>query len=54
MDKQTIITKLKAHAEYLRKTRVPVGEAEVVDRLVACAASLDNLANELAAEETKE
>lgn len=47
MNKETIITKLKTHAEYLRKTRVPAGEIEVVERLNNCAISLEKFAEEL-------
>ena len=51
MDKETIITKLAAHAEYLRKTRVPAGEIEVVERLNKCAMSLEKFAEELVKED---
>ena len=54
MDNKTISNKLKAYADFLRKTRVQIGEVETIERLNACANSLDKMANELAEEESKE
>lgn len=51
MDKQKIVGELKAYAEYLRRTRLPVGEKEAVERLLNCSICLDKLAKELEAEE---
>lgn len=53
MDNQTISNKLKAYADFLRRTRIQIGEVETIERLNACAVSLENMAKELA-EETKE
>lgn len=51
MDKQTLINELKAHAEYLRKMRLPVGEKEAIEHALRCALSLENLAKELEKDE---
>lgn len=53
MDNQTISNKLRAYADFLRKTRVPIGEVDVIERLNACANSLDSMAKEVL-DETKE
>lgn len=50
MDKQKIAEELKAYAEYLRRTRLPVGEKEAVERLLNCSICLDKLAKELEAD----
>lgn len=53
MDKQSISNKLKAYADFLRKTRIAVCELEAIERINGCANSLDNMAKELL-DETKE
>lgn len=52
MDNQTISQKLRAYADFLRKTRVPIGEVDVIERLNACANSLDSMAKEIAESES--
>lgn len=52
MDKQKAISELKAYAEYLRRTRLPIGEKESIERLLNCAMCLDGLAKELGEDET--
>ena len=53
MDKQTISNKLKAYADFLRKTRMAVCELEAIERINGCANSLENMAKELLEEETE-
>lgn len=52
MDNQKIASELKAYAEYLRRTRLPVGEKEAIERLLNCALCIEKLAKELEANET--
>lgn len=52
MDKQKAISELKACAEYLRCTRLPIGEREAIERLLSCAAYLDRIAKGLEEYET--
>jgi len=52
MDKQKTANELKAYAEYLRRTHLPVGEKEAIERLLNCALCLDKLAKELEEDET--
>ena len=52
MDKQKTISELNAYAEYLRRTRLPVGEKEAIERLLNCAICIEKLAKELEADET--
>lgn len=52
MDKQKVSNELKAYAEYLRRTRLPVGEKEAIERVINCALCLDKLAKELEEDET--
>lgn len=52
MDKQTLSNELKAHADYLRRMRLPVGETEAIEHTLRCALSLEKLAKELAENET--
>lgn len=47
MDKQEIVSKLKAHVEYLRRIRLPIGEDEACFQIRACAKSLEEFAKEL-------
>lgn len=51
MDKQKTVNELKAYAEYLRRTHLPVGEREAIERLLNCALCLDKLAKELEEDE---
>lgn len=51
MDKQKIINELKAHAEYLRKMRLPVGEKEAIEHALRCSVSLERLSKELEEDE---
>lgn len=51
MDVQKIADELKAYAEYLRRTRLPVGEKEAVERLLNCSFCLEKLAKELESNE---
>lgn len=53
MDKQTISNKLKAYADFLRKTRMAVCELEAIERINGCANSLENMAKELLEAETE-
>lgn len=51
MDKQKMVNELKAYAEYLRRTRLPAGEKEAIERILNCSICLDKLANELEEDE---
>lgn len=51
MDKQMISNRLKAYADFLRKTRLALGELEAIERLNGCANSLEQMAKELLEEE---
>ncbi len=53
MDKQTISNKLKAYADFLRKTRMAICELEAIERINGCANSLEHMAKELREEETE-
>ena len=52
MDKQKTVNELKAYAEFLRRTRLPVSEKEAIERLLNCAFCLEKLAKELENDET--
>lgn len=47
MDKTKIITKLHAIADHIRGTRIPIGEKTAIERLLGCAETLDDMAEEL-------
>ncbi|MBP3647187.1 MAG: hypothetical protein J6K55_12280 [Clostridia bacterium] len=47
MEPKTVITKLHAIADYIRGARIPIGEKEAIERLLGCAAMLDDMAEEL-------
>lgn len=47
MDNQKTVAELKAYAEYLRRTRLPVGEKEAIERVLNCAFCLEKLAKEI-------
>ncbi len=51
MDKQKTVNELKAYAEFLRRTRLPVSEKEAIERLLNCAFCLEKLAKEIEADE---
>lgn len=51
MDNQKTVAELRAYAEYLRRTRLPVGEKEAIERLLNCSLRLDKLAKELQEDE---
>lgn len=42
---------VRAHAEYLRKTYLPIGEKAAIERVLSCAASLEKLAKEMETDE---
>lgn len=46
MDQQTI-AKIRACAQYLRETRLPIGELEAIDRLLGCVQTLETIAKEM-------
>ena len=54
MDKQAMITQLKAHADFLRVTQfnMPLREVGAINHVLKCAASLEILAKELENDET--
>lgn len=47
MEPKTIITKLHAIADHIRGTRIPIGEKAAIERLLGCAETLDDMAEEL-------
>lgn len=47
MDAEKVVSNLKAYAEYLRRTRLPVGEKEAIERVLNCAFCLEKLAKEI-------
>ncbi|MBR5874485.1 MAG: hypothetical protein IKY90_07135 [Oscillospiraceae bacterium] len=51
MCKQETAKELKAYAEYLRRTRLPVGEKEAIERILNCSVCLEKLAKELEEDE---
>ena len=44
MNHNEIIQKLRAVAEYLKEVRVPVGEKDIIERILTAAAMLENMA----------
>lgn len=49
-----MITELRAVADYIRETRIPMGELEAIKRLLGCAETLDGLAGRMEAALAKE
>ena len=47
MDQTTIISKIQSVSEYLKATRIPIGETEAIKRILGCVTTLENLAEEL-------
>lgn len=47
MDKQAIADRLRAHAGFLKKLRLPIAEKEAIEQALTCAVSLEKLAKEL-------
>lgn len=54
MDHVIIVNKLRTAAEYLKGTRICIGEKDAIERLLGCALALENLAADIEAEEVKE
>ena len=52
MDKKKLITRIQAHAAYLRQTRLSLGEVDAINHILKCADSLDIIAKELGEDET--
>lgn len=52
MDKTKIISNLQGVAEYLKATKIPVGELEAIKRILGCVSTLENLVEELKNDET--
>lgn len=52
MDKTKIMNSLQSVAEYLKSTKIPVGELEAIKRILGCVSTLENLAEELKNDET--
>lgn len=52
MDKTKIISNLQSVAEYLKATKIPVGELDAIKRILGCVSTLENLAEELKNDET--
>lgn len=50
MKNTTTANRLRDAAAYLKETRVPVGEKNVIERLLSCALALENMAAELETE----
>ena len=48
MDK-SMITELKAVSNYIRETRIQLGELEAIKRLLGCAETLDAMADRMEA-----
>lgn len=53
MDKKQIIKKIRAIAQFLKNTHAPVGEKELIERILTGAVSLEALAKDLEAEEAE-
>ena len=51
MDRTEITGKLRAAAAFLKETRVPIGEKAIIERMLGCAVTLENMAAALAAEQ---
>lgn len=47
MDKSRIITQVQSVAEYLKSTKIPIGETDAIKRILGCVTTLENLAEEL-------
>lgn len=52
MDKQAVSHQLQVYAVLLKKTRLPADELEAAGHIVNCALKLEQLAKEIAADET--
>lgn len=51
MDCTEITGKLRAAAAYLKETRVPIGEKTIIERMLGCAVTLENMAADIEAEQ---
>lgn len=47
MDKSNIVTKLQSVSEYLKATKIQVGELEAIKRILGCVTILEKLAEEI-------
>jgi hypothetical protein len=52
MDKSNIVTKLQSVSEYLKATKIPVGETDAIKRILGCVSILEKLAVEIQNSET--
>lgn len=47
---ETVIRRIKAVADYIRDTKISVGDVDTIKRLLGCAETLEGLAEEMAAQ----
>jgi hypothetical protein len=53
MDKQEIASKLRSMAQYLKETRIPVGEKAVIEHILGGALMLEKMAEDIEKSEQK-
>ena len=51
---ESMIAELRAVADYIRETRIQLGELEAIKRLLGCAETLDGMAGRMEAALTEE